>query len=92
MDRENAHSNHIGAIHRTAFKNDQAALHEAENAAAASKSITMRETWHSYKKAILWSMVLSTALIMEGFDVVIVSVNGSASDLRSTASLVKMHS
>lgn len=47
-------------------------LREAEDAADEEKSMSVRETFRYYKKAVVWSVVLSTALIMEGYDVSIV--------------------
>jgi SP family general alpha glucoside:H+ symporter-like MFS transporter len=61
-----------GAQHETSYRSDQAGLQRAEEAANNEKAMSLRETWGIYRKAILWSMVLSTALIMEGYDVVIV--------------------
>lgn len=45
----------------------------AEQAVNMEKTMSLRETVRTYKKAIIWSMIVSTALIMEGYDVVIVS-------------------
>lgn len=47
-------------------------LRQAEDAADEERNMTVREAFKYYRKAVLWSVVLSTALIMEGYDVVIV--------------------
>lgn len=47
-----------------------------KGAAAADKSeheMTLRQAFRVHKKAVMWSMILSAALIMEGYDVVVVS-------------------
>ncbi|GFZ50428.1 Alpha-glucosides permease MPH2 [Saitozyma sp. JCM 24511] len=44
---------------------------EARDATAAEHSMTLREGLRRYPKAIGWSVLLSTAIIMEGFDVVL---------------------
>lgn len=36
-------------------------------------TISFRDSFRIHKKAIMWSMLLSSALIMEGYDVVVVS-------------------
>ena len=74
-----------GAKHETSFRSDQAGLQHAENAANGEKDMGFRETFKIYRKAMMWSMILSTALIMEGYDVVIVSDSINWSDIRSTA-------
>lgn len=91
--REDPRANHIGAQYATEFKGNQALLAKAEMAASESKAMTKRETIKVYKKAVLWSMVLSTALVMEGYDVAIVSeFCRRCSYSRSTASLDKIRS
>jgi hypothetical protein len=45
----------------------------AADADAAEHKQTIRDAWHRNRKAIFWSMALSWALIMEGYDVVVVS-------------------
>lgn len=49
------------------------ALAAAEERAQDEKAMTLRETFKVYRKAIGWSLVVSTALIMEGYDLNIVS-------------------
>lgn len=45
---------------------DNVIIAEAAAADAKEHSMTIAEGWRSHKKAILWSMALSAALIMEG--------------------------
>lgn len=52
---------------------DTAALiRQAQAADQADKQLTIREALRKYKKAVFWAMILSTSLIMEGYDLVIV--------------------
>lgn len=44
----------------------------AQAADAADRQLTIWQALKKYKKAVLWSTLLSTALIMEGYDIVIV--------------------
>lgn len=48
-------------------------LSAAEAIAEKDKAMTLREAVYVYRKSVFWSMVLSTALIMEGYDVVIIN-------------------
>lgn len=48
-------------------------LHSAREAQLADQQLTIRQALRKYKKGVFWAMLLSTALIMEGYDVVIVS-------------------
>ncbi|TVY63982.1 General alpha-glucoside permease [Fusarium oxysporum f. sp. cubense] len=45
----------------------------AQAADAADRQLTIWQALKKYKKAVLWSTLLSTALIMEGYDVVIIN-------------------
>ena len=47
-------------------------IRHAQQADAADKLLTIREALSKYKKAVFWAMFLSTSLIMEGYDLVIV--------------------
>jgi len=47
-------------------------IHHAQESDAADRLLTVREALKKYKKAVFWAMFLSTSLIMEGYDVVIV--------------------
>lgn len=78
-----------GAQHQTTYRDDQQMLKAAEDIALKDKAMGFREAVYVYRKSVFWSMLLSTALIMEGYDVVIVSEIRPAQALippRSTAS------
>ena len=47
-------------------------IHQAQVSDAADHELTLFAAFKKYKKAVFWSCLLSTALIMEGYDVVIV--------------------
>lgn len=48
-------------------------IHRAEEGDAADRLLTVRQALKKYKKAVFWAMFLSTSLVMEGYDLVIVS-------------------
>ncbi len=48
-------------------------IHHAQESDAADRLLTVRQALKKYKKAVFWAMFLSTSLIMEGYDLVIVS-------------------
>lgn len=50
----------------------KAAIQDAQDADAQDRSLTIKQAVKKYKKAVFWAMILSTSLIMEGYDVVIV--------------------
>ena len=76
-------ANKSGAKHETRYRGNQDLLREAEQSADAAKKATIREVFKTHKKAIFWSVVLSTALIMEGYDVVIVSLRAPRANMPS---------
>ena len=47
-------------------------IQQAQEGDAADRELTIPQALKKYKKAVFWSCLLSTALIMEGYDVVIV--------------------
>lgn len=47
-------------------------IRHAQESDAADRLLTVREALGKYKKAVFWAMFLSTSLIMEGYDLVIV--------------------
>jgi hypothetical protein len=47
-------------------------IHQAQESDAADRQLTIKQALKKYKKAALWAMLLSTSLIMEGYDLVIV--------------------
>jgi SP family general alpha glucoside:H+ symporter-like MFS transporter len=48
-------------------------IHRARESDAADRELTIRQALGKYKRAVFWAMFLSTSLIMEGYDLVIVS-------------------
>lgn len=48
-------------------------IHRAQESDATDRKLTVREAVKKYKKAVFWAMFLSTSLVMEGYDLVIVS-------------------
>ncbi|KAJ7624619.1 maltose permease [Roridomyces roridus] len=45
---------------------------DAARADAAEHTMSIREAFRIHKKAVLWSVLLSAALVMEGYDVVVI--------------------
>ncbi|RHZ58686.1 hypothetical protein CDV55_103263 [Aspergillus turcosus] len=50
-----------------------ALIHHAQESDAADRLLTVRQALSKYKKAVFWAMFLSTSLIMEGYDLVIIN-------------------
>lgn len=50
----------------------QTLVNEANEANERERSMTLREAFRVYPKAIMWSVILSSALIMEGYDTAVV--------------------
>jgi hypothetical protein len=48
-------------------------INQALESDAVDRLLTIRDALSKYKKAVFWAMFLSTSLIMEGYDLVIVS-------------------
>ncbi|KAH8653807.1 putative MFS alpha-glucoside transporter [Xylariales sp. PMI_506] len=48
-------------------------IHQAQESDAADRKLTIREALSKYRKAVFWAMFLSTSLIMEGYDLVIIT-------------------
>lgn len=48
-------------------------IRQAQESDAADRQLSIRQALKKYKKACFWAMILSTSLIMEGYDLVIVS-------------------
>lgn len=48
-------------------------IRHAQEADAADRKLTIKEAVKKYKRACFWAMILSGSLIMEGYDLVIVS-------------------
>ena len=48
-------------------------LNDAKEATHVEKSMTIRQAFTTYPKAVIFSMILSTAIVMEGYDVVLLA-------------------
>ncbi|KAL2127905.1 hypothetical protein VTI74DRAFT_10004 [Chaetomium olivicolor] len=48
-------------------------IHHAQESDAADRKLTIRQALKKYKKAVAWAMLLSTSLVMEGYDLVIIT-------------------
>ncbi|KAE9369179.1 putative MFS alpha-glucoside transporter [Stipitochalara longipes BDJ] len=48
-------------------------IHQAQESDAADRELTIKQALKKYKKAVFWAMLLSTSLIMEGYDLVIIT-------------------
>lgn len=49
-------------------------VHQAQESEEADSRLTIMQALVKYKKAVWWAMFLSTSLIMEGYDLVLVSL------------------
>lgn len=47
-------------------------VRQAQECDEADRKLSIREALGKYKKAVFWAMFLSTSLVMEGYDLVIV--------------------
>lgn len=50
-----------------------ALLHEAKDATNVEKSMSIWQAFRTYPKAVMFSIILSTAIVMEGYDVVLLA-------------------
>ncbi|KAF9886286.1 hypothetical protein FE257_011899 [Aspergillus nanangensis] len=48
-------------------------VQQAQQSDTADRQLTIRQALKKYKKAVFWAMLLSTSLIMEGYDLVIIT-------------------
>lgn len=48
-------------------------IHRAQESDAADRKLTVIQALKKYKKAVFWAMLLSTSIVMEGYDLVMVS-------------------
>ncbi|KAK6906355.1 hypothetical protein L486_06082 [Kwoniella mangroviensis CBS 10435] len=48
-------------------------IQQAQEADAADQQLTIKQALSRYKKAVFWSMFLSLSLVMEGYDLVIIT-------------------
>lgn len=49
-------------------------IRQAQESDETDRKLTIRQAVSKYKKAVFWAMFLSTSLVMEGYDLVIVRV------------------
>lgn len=49
-------------------------IQRAQDGNAADRDLTIRQALKKYRKAVLWSLVLSISLVMEGYDLVMVCI------------------
>lgn len=55
--------------------NEKAEFADAQTATAKEHNLTLAQALKAYPKAIAWSILLSSAVVMEGYDTVLVSNN-----------------
>jgi SP family general alpha glucoside:H+ symporter-like MFS transporter len=60
---------------RTNAMDFRALVNQAQTNADFDSKLTVMEALKKHKKAVFWAMILSTSLVMEGYDLVIVSVS-----------------
>ncbi|KAL2111627.1 hypothetical protein VUR80DRAFT_9700 [Thermomyces stellatus] len=48
-------------------------IHRAQESDAEDRKLTVRQALGKYKKAVFWAMILSTSLIMEGYDLALIN-------------------
>ncbi len=65
------------------ISDDKVEVAEAQAATAKEHKLTLAQALKAYPKAIMWSILLSSAVIMEGYDTLLVSVGGK--NLRGNA-------
>lgn len=70
---DSAASKVVADNHRLAEVIDAGIIRDGAKADRVEHNMSLREAFRAHKKAIFWSMALSAALIMEGYDVVVVS-------------------
>lgn len=67
---------HQDAVRRVSVVNphvDKNTVHEAAQAVENEQNLGIIKSFKLYKKACLWSILLSTAIIMEGFDMTLIN-------------------
>lgn len=60
----------------------KAMIRAAEDADRLDHELTIRQALKKYKKAVFWAMLLSVALVMEGYDVVVIGAFYGQSQFR----------
>jgi SP family general alpha glucoside:H+ symporter-like MFS transporter len=63
-------------------------INHARESDAADRLLTIRQALRKYKKAVFWAMFLSTSLIMEGYDLVIVCPSTLSTPWESLVSIM----
>ncbi|KAL2802977.1 general substrate transporter [Aspergillus granulosus] len=61
----------VEEVHRAGVQADL--IRQAQESDEADRKLTIRQALAKYKKAVFWAMFLSTSLIMEGYDLVLVT-------------------
>ena len=61
------------ALHATTSVSEKEVSEEARLATSKEHNLTVRQGIKAYKKAIGWSILLSSAVIMEGYDTILAS-------------------
>jgi SP family general alpha glucoside:H+ symporter-like MFS transporter len=52
---------------------DTVMTHGARIASEAEKNMTLRQALQRHRKAVLWSLLATTSIIMEGFDLALIT-------------------
>lgn len=63
---------------------DMSQVIQAQQAAEAEKAMSLGQAMKHFHKGIMWSMLLSFALVMDGYDIVIVSTASTTSVIALT--------
>jgi SP family general alpha glucoside:H+ symporter-like MFS transporter len=71
IDNESPKSNEISAVHH--LGTDRQVIENARAAAEEEKAMGFKEVMRIHWKAAMWSCIFSLALVMEGYDLGIVS-------------------
>ena len=61
----------------------RALVTQAQTSADLDSKLTVMQALKKHKKAVFWAMILSTSLVMEGYDLVIVSVSLNSASIYS---------
>lgn len=74
MDQEKVFSEH-DTFHHSQMDSTEfdRLVRQAKDSADADSKLSIMQALGKYKKAVFWAMILSTSLVMEGYDLVIVS-------------------
>jgi MFS transporter, SP family, general alpha glucoside:H+ symporter len=64
---------HLEAVTSPSEKHVHVINQNAQEATLIEHTLTLREAFRKYPKAIFWSVMVSTSIIMEGYDIVLVT-------------------